>query len=680
MASSDRFQPAPITRREDFRENLHGVEVPDPYRWLENGSAPETRAWLSAQDEYARPLLDSPIRERIRARLAELMKVDAMGFPFERRGYYFYSRRRAGDQQSVICRRHGLHGDEEVLVDANTLSTDGMTGVHIAGISRDGSVLAYGVRQGGEDEFSINLLDVASRRDLPDRLPRARYNNTSSKHDGSGFYYVVRTDEGPRVRFHRMGTAISEDREVVGSNWGPERWATASVSNDGRYLMIGCGYRTASTNSGDRNDLYFQQIDPEGEIIPIAADLDAASFGSDAGDALIMVTNWQAPRRRVIRVEFANPSRDNWREIIPEGPSTIESMATVGGKLVLTYMEDVHSRVRVFEPDGTFVREVELPGPGIAAGFTGRWERTESFFYFSSFNHAPTIYRYDLGTGERDVWWREEGVPDLAQFELRQVWYPSKDGTRIPMYLFHKRGLELDSARPTLLTGYGGYNLSLSPVYSTMAVVWGEAGGVFASANLRGGGEFGEEWHQAGRRERKQNTFDDFIAAAEWLVANRYTLPSKLAISGASNGGLLVGAALTQRPDLFRAVICHRPVLDMMRHHKDPMGPYWIGEYGCADDPNDFAYLLAYSPYHKVRAGTRYPAVMFVTGDSDTRCDPMHARKMAAILQWASASKHPIVLHYRVEAGHMATLPMDATIDELADQLAFLSRELDVSL
>jgi prolyl oligopeptidase len=679
MASSDQFQPPPATRREDFREILHGIEVPDPYRWLEDGDAPETRAWLSAQDEYARPLLDTPVRGRIRARLAELMKIDAMGFPFERRGYYFYSRRRAGDQQSVICRRHGLHGDEEVLVDANTVSADGMTGVHIAGISRDGSVLAYGVRHGGEDEFSINLIDVASRRDLPDRFPRARYNGASWKQDGSGFYYTVRAGEGPRVRFHRVGTRISEDREVIGSSWGPERWAGAFVSDDGRYLIISSGYRTASTNSGDRNDLYFQRLDPEGEIIPIADDLDAFSSGSDAGDAFIMLTNWQAPRRRVFRVAFANPSRDNWREIIPEGPSTIESVMTVGGKLVVTWLEDVRSRVRVFEPDGTFVREVELPGPGTAAGFTGRWERTESFFYFSSFDHAPTIYRYDLGTAERDVWWRQPAVPDLAQFELRQVWYPSKDGTRIPMYLFHKRGLALDSARPTLLTGYGGYNLSMLPAYSTMAVIWAEAGGVFASANLRGGGEFGEEWHQAGRRERKQNVFDDFISAAEWLVANRYTQPSKLALAGGSNGGLLVGAALTQRPDLFRAVVCHRPVLDMMRHHKDPMGSYWIGEYGCADDSNDFPYLIAYSPYHNVRAGTRYPAVMFVTGDLDQRCDPMHARKMAAILQSASASKHPIVLHYRAEAGHMATLPADATIDELADQLAFLSRELDVA-
>ncbi|HEY6298379.1 MAG TPA: prolyl oligopeptidase family serine peptidase [Candidatus Binatus sp.] len=679
MASTDQFQPPPTTRRGDFREILHGVEVPDPYRWLEDGAAPETRAWLSAQKEYARPFLDTPIRERIRARLAESMKIDAMGFPIERKGYYFYARRRAGEQHAAICRRHGLNGQEEILVDANTMSADQMTGVHIVGISRDGSVLAYGVRHGGEDEFSINLMDVASRRDLSDQLPRARYNNASWKHDGRGFYYAVRTDQGPRIRFHRMGTGISEDREIIGSDWGPERWAGAFVSDNGRYLMIGSGYRTASTKSGDRNDPYFQRLDPEGEIIPIADDLDAFSTGSDAGDAFIMLTNWQAPRRRVIRVEFANPSRENWREIIPEGPATIESVATVGGKLVVASLEEVRSRVRVFEPDGTFVREVELPGAGTAAGFTGRWERSESFFYFSSFDHAPTIYRYDLATGERDVWWRQQNIPDLAQFELRQVWYPSKDGTRIPMYLFHKRGLVLDSARPTLLTGYGGYNLSMLPAYSTMAMVWAEAGGVFASANIRGGGEFGEEWHQAGRRERKQNVFDDFIAAAEWLVANRYTQSSKLAISGGSNGGLLVGAALTQRPDLFRAVICHRPVLDMMRHHKDPLGPYWIGEYGCADDPKDFRYLLAYSPYHNVRGGTRYPAVMFVTGDSDTRCDPMHARKMAAMLQSATASKHPIVLHYRAEAGHMATLPMDATIDELADQLAFLSRELDVA-
>jgi prolyl oligopeptidase len=679
VSKGSEIPPPPVARRENLVDIIHGVEVRDPYRWLEDGSSPETRAWLAAQQEYARPFLNGPVREGIRARLAQLLKTDAIGFPFERQGYYFYSRRRADQQRTAICRRLGLNGSEEVLVDGNAVSADQMTGVAILGISRDGSLLAYGRRYGGEDEVSVHLLDVAKRCDLPDELPRGRYNTISWKHDRSGFYYTIRTDQGPRVRFHRIGTKVSEDREIIGSNWGPERWAYAGVSDDGGYLLIGCGYRTASTSSGDRNDLYFQRLEPEGEIIPIADDLDAASFGSDAGDAFIMMTNWRAPNRRVIRVEFANPSRDNWREIIPEGSSTIESVATVGGKLVVTYLEDVKSRVRVFEPDGAFVREVELPGPGITAGFTGRWQRSESFFYFSSFNHAPAIYRYDLSSGERDVWWRKQNAPDLSRFELRQIWYASKDGTKIPMYLFHKRGISLDGDRPTLLTGYGGYNVSLPPIYSSMAVVWVEAGGVFALANIRGGGEFGEEWHQAGRREKKQNVFDDFIAGAEWLIQNRYTRPSKLAIAGGSNGGLLVGAALTQRPDLFRAVICHRPVLDMMRHHKHPLGKYWIGEYGCADDPNDFSYLIAYSPYHNVRAGTHYPAVMFVTGDSDTRCDPMHARKMAAQLQWATASDRPIILHYRPETGHMPTLPMDATIDQLADELAFLFAQLDMA-
>ena len=394
MASSDQFQPPPTTRRRDFCEILHGVEVPDPYRWLENGTAPETRAFIAAQQKYARPFFDIPERERIHSRLAQLMRTDAMGLPIERQGYYFYSRRRADEQQSSICRRLGLDGAEEVLEDGNALSADRMTSVEIVGISRDGSILAYGRRCGGEYEFSIHLIDVASRRDLPDELPRARYGDSSWKHDGSGFYYTVTTDQGPRVRFHRVDTSIYEDREILGSNWGPERWAYASVSDDGRYLLIGCGYRTASTSSGDRNDLYFQQLDPEGEITPIADDLDAASFGSDAGDAFIMMTNWRAPKRRVFRVEFARPTRDNWREIIPEGSSTIQSVATVGGKVVVTDMEDAKTRVRIFEPDGAFVREVELPGPGTVTGLTGRWQRSESFFHFSSTNHAPTIYPY----------------------------------------------------------------------------------------------------------------------------------------------------------------------------------------------------------------------------------------------------------------------------------------------
>ena len=670
----------PVTRRDDVREILHGVEVSDPYRWLEDGTAVETRSWLSAQREYARGFLDIPVRQRIRARLVDLMKTDAVGLPIERHGYYFYSRRLAHEQRSAIYRRLGLHGEEEVLIDANSMSADRMTGVLIAGISRDGSILAYGVRQGGEDEFSIRLFDVGSRRDLTDELPRARYGNASWKHDHSGFYYTVVTVKGPRVRFHQVGTAVAEDREIIGASWGPERWAGAFVTESGRYLIISNGYRTASTNSGDRNDLYFQRLDPEGEIVPVVDDLDAASFGLVGGDALFVLTNWKAPNRRVFRVDLANPSGEHWREIIPEGSSVIEGLAVAGRKLVIVCLEDVRSRVRIYEADGTFVRDLELPGQGTVAGFTGRWSRHESFFYYTSYDHAPTIYRYDMESGRRETWWQQQNLPDLAQFEVQQVWYSSKDGTRIPMYLFHKRGLKLDGTQPTLLLGYGGYNVSLLPGYSSVAALWAAAGGVFASANLRGGGEFGEQWHQAGRREKKQNVFDDFVAAAEWLIANRYTQSSRLAIWGGSNGGLLVTAALTQRPDLFRAVICDRPVIDMMRLHNHPLGGYWKGEYGCAEEAGDFPYLLAYSPYHNVRSGTHYPAVMFVTGDSDTRCDPMHARKMAALLQSATASGHAILLNYRPEAGHMPALSLDATIDEEADKLTFLFRELDMTL
>ncbi len=677
--STGESKPPPI-RREDLREVLHGVEVSDPYRWLEDGATPDTRGFIAAQQEYARPFYDTPERERIHAKLTQVMTTDAMGLPVERQGYYFYSRRRADEQRSSICRRSGLAGAEEILVDGNAVSADQITSIEIAGISFDGSLLAYGRRRGGEAEFSIHLLDVALRRELPDELPRGRYGDVSWKHDGSGFYYVVRNKQGQHLRFHRVGSSISEDREPPGAHWGPERWPYASVSDDGRYLMIGCLSRTASASSGDRTELYFQRLDRDGEVTPIADDLDAASFGSDAGDAFILITNWQAPKRRVIRSEFANPSRENWREIIPEGRSTIESVATVGGKLVVTYMEDAKSRVRIFEPDGTFVREVELPGAGTVGAFKGRWLSSESFFYFSATNHAPTIYRYDLATGARQVWWREQGAPDLSKFELKQVWYESKDGTKIPMYLSHKRGIALDGERPTSLCGYGAFSHCATPEYSAMDVVWMEAGGVCALANIRGGGEFGEEWHQAGRREKKQNAFDDFIAGAEWLIDNRYTRPSKLAIIGGSAGGIVIAAALTQRPDLFRAVICQIPLLDMVRYHRDPLGGYRIGELGCADDPNDFPYLLAYSPYHNVRAGTRYPAVMFVTGDSDTICDPMHARKMTAQLQWATTSGRPIILNYRAEAGHMPTLSLDATIDEFADQLAFLFDQLEVPL
>jgi prolyl oligopeptidase len=541
-------------------------------------------------------------------------------------------------------------------------------------------LLAYAVRRGGEDKHEIRVLEVASRRELADVLPRAKYyQNVSWRHDLSGFYYSLWTDRESRILFHRLGAGAGQTDDVeVFRDESASRFLFASVSDDGRYLVITVFHGAG----GSRSDVYVKRLDSDGPVVPIVNDIDATFFANYAGDALMLQTNWNAPNWRVIRVDLKTASRDMWQEIIQEDRASLRYFSAIGGKLFAVYLENVLSRVRMFEPDGTFLRNLEVPATGTVQGIGGRWDASTVFFQFSSFDQPTSIYRYEIASGVLQTWWRKNVPASFDQFEVRQVWYSSKDGTRVPMFLFHRRDIELDGARPTLLSGYGGFNAIVTPDFWPQLLVWTEAGGVFAYANLRGGGEFGEEWHRAGRLERKQNVFDDFIAAAEWLIANHYTNPARLAAMGGSNGGLLVGAALTQRPELFRAIFCGAPLLDMIRYHKCMLGPMWISEYGSADDPEQFRYLLAYSPYHNVRPQTEYPAVMFMTGDSDTRVDPMHARKMAAMLQWATTSKpyeRPILLHYRTESGHIAGLAVDAAIDDSADQLAFLFRELGVT-
>ncbi len=668
----------PHTRREDIRDLIHGVEIFDPYRWLEDGASTETRAWIAAQQTYAAPFLKRPARERIHRRLTELMKIESVGIPIERRDHYFFLRRSVDQQQSIICHRRGLDGPDDVLIDPDPMSPDHSVSVDILDLTPDGSLLAYAVRRGGEDEHEIRVLEVASRRQIADVLPRAKYyQNVSWRHDLTGFYYSVWTDKESRILFHRLGTEPSADVEIFREETA-SRFLFAGVTDDGRYLVIMVFHGAG----GSRNDIYLKRLDSDAPIITIVNDIDASFFASYTDDALILRTNWNAPNWRVLRVDLKNPSRERWQEIIPEDRAGLRYFSATGGKLFAVYLENVLSRVRVFEPDGTFVRDLEVPATGTVQWSGGRWDARAAFFQFSSFDQPTSIYRYEIASGATQIWWRENVLASLDQFEVRQVWYSSKDGTRVPMFLFHRRDIELDGARPMLLGGYGGFNASVTPWFWPQALVWVESGGIFAFANLRGGGEFGEEWHRAGRLERKQNVFDDFTAAAEWLIANRYTNPARLAAMGGSNGGLLVGAALTQRPDLFRAIFCGAPLLDMIRYHKRLLGPMWISEYGSADDPEQFRYILAYSPYHNVQNGTRFPAVMFMTGDSDTRVDPMHARKMAAMLQWATSSdsdERPILLHYRTDTGHMAGLAVDATIDDSADQLAFLFRELKVS-
>lgn len=669
-------QGPPKTPIKPVKETLHGATIIDPYRWLEDQWSPETRAWIKAQNAYTRSILDPlPGRDNIKRRLTELLKIDTVSVPIARGGRYFFTKRRADQDLPIIYMRRGLQGEDEVLIDPHPWSPDHTTSVSILDVSQDGTLLAYGVREGGQDEIAVKLFDVDRRKDLPDHLPKARYFGISLTPDKKGFYYSRHSAQGSRIYYHALGTEPARDREIFGEGYGPGQIVLSDLSEDGRFLLITVLYGAGATKS----ELYVKEVAKEGPVIPIVKDLDALFSGQIADGQLFIHTNWKAPNGRILRADLKNPAREHWREIIPERQAVIRSFSLAGGKLFVNYLENVVSRVRVFQPDGEPVRDITFPDIGSVGTISGRWESNEAFYAFSSFHIPPTIYRYDVATGKQEVWARLAVPINSDRFDVEQVWYASKDGTRIPMFLMHLKGLKRDGSHPTLLTGYGGFNVSLTPRFSPRAVLWVEHGGVYAVPNLRGGGEFGEKWHRAGMLENKQNVFDDFIAAAEWLIKNGYTQPKKLAISGGSNGGLLVGAALTQRPELFRAVVCRYPLLDMIRYHKFLVARFWIPEYGSSDDPKQFKYLYAYSPYHHVKSGTKYPAVLFVTGDSDTRVDPLHARKMTARLQAATASDRPILLRYDTKAGHSGGLPVSRQIEELTDELSFLFWQLGVA-
>lgn len=673
----DDRRPYPKTRIDNVTETLHGVKITDPYRWLEDKDSPETRAWLKEQIEYTDSLLGAvPGREKIHDRLEQLIKIDTVGVPIGRGNRYFITRRRADQNQPVIYLREGLNGKDEELIDVNKLSTDQTKSVAIAGISTDGKLLAYGVRQGGEDEVSISILDVDARRDLPDKLPRARYSGVSFKPDKSGFYYSRFTLAGPRIHYHAMGSDPAKDEEIFGQGYGPAEIISASLSRDGRYLT----FFVSHGSSGDNVEVYYQDLAKKGPITPIATDIKARFSGSVQGDELFLETNWQAPNSRIIAVDLKNPARDRWREVVRETDSALRSFSLVGGKLFATYLENVSTRIKMFDLSGKHVRDISFPTLGSSSGISGQQDKDDAFYRFSSFAQPPTIYRYQVSTGKQEVWARINVPVKSDEIEVRQIWYESKDKTRIPMFVAHKKGIKLDGNLPTLLTGYGGFNISLTPDFSAEAAFWIENGGVFAQPNLRGGGEFGEKWHKAGMLANKQNVFDDFISAAEWLIKNKYTNTSRLAISGGSNGGLLVGAAMTQRPELFQAVVCAVPLLDMLRYHKFLVARFWVPEYGSSEDTEQFGYIYKYSPYHHVKPGTKYPAVIFITGDSDTRVDPLHARKMAALMQASTGSERPVLLHYDTKAGHAGGKPINKVIDDLTDELTFLFWQLGVGV
>jgi len=664
----------PVTKRGSVVDTLHGIVIPDPYRWLEDQESAETREWIKSQNEYTHSFIDSLSgREKLKERLTELMKIDRIGVPTERNGRYFLSKRSADQDLFVIYMRDGLGGKDEVLIDPHSMSKDRSTSVNLLDVSEDGKLLAYGIRKGGADELTIKIFDVDKKMDLPDELPSGLYFGISLMPDNSGFYYSRHNILlGSRVYYHPMGGDPEMDKEIFGEGFGPKAGIGAGITGDGSYLMIVVFHGSA----GQKSEIYYKDLKSDGPIKTLVKDIDARFSPKYGGGILFLQTNWDAPKGRILTVDLKNPARENWNEIIPETEAVIEDISLAGEKLFVNYLENVVSKVRVFEPDGKLVREISFPTLGTVSGVRGRWKRNEAFFVFTSFHVPTTIYRYDVRKGDQNVWAKLDVPVDSDKLVVKQVWYNSKDGTRVPMFLVHSSDIELNGNNPTLLTGYGGFNINLTPGFRSTGVLWTEYGGVYAVPNLRGGGEFGEEWHRAGMFENKQNVFDDFICAAQWLIDNGYTCPSKLAIRGGSNGGLLVGAALAQRPELFGAVVCTYPLLDMLRYQKFLLGKFWVSEYGNAEDPEQFKYIYEYSPYHHITEAMEYPSTLFITGDSDTRVAPLHARKMTALLQMANSSDNPVMILYDTKAGHSGGRPLSKTIEDTVDEMSFLLWQL----
>ncbi len=665
----------PETRRDNVVDDYSGVKVPDPYRWLEDQNSPETRAWIDKENQYTRTVLDAlPGRARIEKHVAALMKIDAFEAPIERGGRVFYSKRLADQDLFVLYERNGVSGKDEVLVDPHPMSKDHTTSVNWEAISLDGTIAAYGVREGGADEVAVHLLDAATHKELPEGLPRADYLSVEIAPNDHGIYYSVIKKEGPRAYYHPFGGEAGKDKEIFGSGYGPEMLAGVSLAEDGRYLV----FHVFHGSAGDTSEVYFKDLKTDGPITPLVKGVAARFVAQMAGGHAYIQTNWKAPNDRILVADMKNPAIENWREAVPEGKWPLQAMALAGGKLLARYTEESTSRLRLYEADGKLDREVALPTLGTASGMSGRWRSNEVFFAFQSFTIPQSIYRLEADKGTVTLWAGPSVPMDLSAFETEQVHYASKDGTQIPMFLVHRKELKRDGERPVLLTGYGGFNISETPAFVAYAALFAAHGGIFALPNLRGGGEFGESWHHAGMREKKQNVFDDFTGAAEWLIAQHYTQPSKLAIRGTSNGGLLVGAAVTQRPELFGAVVCRYPLLDMLRYQNFLVAKFWVPEYGSSEKPEEFKYLRAYSPYQNVKRGTKYPAVLFITGDSDTRVAPLHARKMAAEMQAANGSDRPILLLYDTQSGHSGGRPLGKSIEETTDEMVFLFGELGV--
>lgn len=675
--------------KSDVVDDYHGTLVADPWRWLEDPNSDKTNEWIAAQNAITYPYLNSLRgRDRLEKRLTELWDYPRFGAPFRRGDSYFYYYNDGLQNQFVLYKQDDLESEGEILIDPNLFSEDGTVSMSNVAFSKDARYVAYAKSVGGSDWREFFVRDVATGEDLEDHIEWVKFSGVSWDKDGNGFYYsrfpqpapeelLTAPNRNMKLYYHRLGTAQSEDILIYERPDQPDWGFYGSVTDDGNYLII-----SVSQGTDTRNRLYYKDLRrANSPVVRLLDDFDASySFLTNQGPVFFFQTNLDAPRNRVISIDTRRPSRNNWQTIIPEKESLLSSVSVVANRFVANYLTDARTELSIYSFDGTFERQVELPTIGTASGFTGRKNDMEAFYTFSSFTYPSTVYRYDFETHESTVFRTSDVDFNPDDFETTQVFYESKDGTQVPMFITHKKGLKLDGSNPTYLYGYGGFNISMRPGFSVSNLVWLEQGGIYAVPNIRGGGEYGREWHQAGTKERKQNVFDDFIAAAEFLIDEGYTSPSKLAIGGGSNGGLLVAACMLQRPDLFAAAIPAVGVLDMLRYHQFTIGWAWASDYGTSEDPEGFVYLYAYSPLHNVREGVRYPSTLITTADRDDRVVPAHSFKFAAELQEKHTGSNPVLIRIETNAGHGAGKPTSMIIAEAADRWAFIANEVGLRI
>ena len=698
--AADSSAPArpPKAKVVPVEDSVQGHKIVDPYRYLENPDDPDTRLYVEQELAYTRSILDPlPGRDKIHARLSQLLAIGTVGAPQVGGSYYFHTRREGNQNQPVLYVREGQNGalnePDRVLLDVNKLAADGTIALDWWYASDDGRYVAYGTSPGGSEISTLRVLETASGTLLPDSIERTRAASLAWKPDNSGFFYTRYPKKGDvpegqevyyrRVFYHALGGDPAHDPLIFGEGRDPEWWPNVSLSEDGRWLLIN------EEHGWTKTEKFLQDLtsDRTSKNPPVEiTDGKDFLYGADFFEGkLYITTNEEASQYRVFVADAAYPRRENWKEIIPQSDAVLQNASVTGGRLLAQYQRNATSELKLFALDGRKIADIPLPAIGDVFSVTGRYDREEIFFGFQSFTVPPSVYRVDLSSMKSALWAKVDAPSiDPSAYDVQQVWYVSKDGTKIPMFVVHKRGIEKNGKNPTLLTGYGGFNVSLTPTFSRSMYLWMEHGGIYTVANLRGGSEFGEDWHRAGMLDKKQNVFDDFIAASEYLIAQKYTDKDHLAVSGGSNGGLLMGAMITQRPDLFRAAVCAVPLRDMLRYQNFQIAKLWIPEYGSADDAGQFDWLYAYSPYHHVKPGQEYPAVLFMTGDTDTRVDPMHAKKMAALMQAeaknSDSNDKPILLRIETKAGHGQGKPVTKQIEESTDMYSFLFWQLGIKL